>query len=141
MKFYIASRFFNKEQAQTVMVALQKKGHTVTADWTLHKDVRPYAQHSGIARAYSAEDMTGTLNCDVFALLTDGGTDGKGMHVELGAAIASQLLRGRPQVFVVGKNNADSLFYFHSAVKRLDTIAAFFEEIGLLTSSPRAAPR
>ncbi len=84
MKFYIASRFFNKEQVLQVMAALKKKGHTVTVDWTLHKDVRPYGEHPAEARAYSNEDMQGVLDSDVFALLTDGGTDGKGMHVELG---------------------------------------------------------
>ena len=47
---------------------------------------------------------------------------GTGMYVELGAAIASYLERGKPEIFVIGPHNSRSMFYFHPAVQRVDNL-------------------
>ncbi len=66
-------------------------------------------------------------NSDVFILLSDDA--GTGMYAELGAAILLNLEHGRPQIYIVGKDNARSMFYFHPAVKRRNSIDDVFDEI------------
>lgn len=116
MKFYIAARFGLKEEVRAIYRRQQASGHQVTMDWTEHLPLKPYAQNPDIAKAYSIEDLQGVRDCDVFLLLSD--EAGTGMYAELGAAIATKLERGRPEIFVVGPHNARSLFYFPPAVQR-----------------------
>lgn len=54
---------------------------------------------------------------------------GAGMHVELGAAIATAMKTGKPKIYVVGETNDRSIFYFHPNVKRASCIEDVFKEI------------
>ena len=43
------------------------------------------------------------------------------MYVELGAAIASNLLTGKPKIYAAGEHNSRSMFYFHLSVERFSS--------------------
>ena len=51
------------------------------------------------------------------------------MHVELGVAILSNELFGRPKVYVVGEHFNNSVFYFHPCVNRRKSFEEVLEEI------------
>lgn len=127
MKFYVAARFGLKDRVREIYQMLRDKGHEITADWTLHRPIKPYENNPEISQEYSREDVNGARLSDVFLLLSD--EAGTGMYVELGVAILSHMERGRPKIYVVGPETSRSMFYFHPAVNRRRTIEEVFEEI------------
>ncbi len=120
MKIYIAARFGEKERVQDLYKKFQDKGHEISIDWTTHKSIKPYEDHPGLACSYSVEDINGAKNCDVFIILTD--EAGTGMYVELGIAIASNLERGKPDIYAVGEFNSRCMFYFYPSIKCVNSI-------------------
>jgi len=127
MKIYIAARFDKKQEIQNLHKRLQKLGHEITDDWTLHKQAKPYNKNMDISRKYSVEGINAARNCDVFIILSD--EAGTGMYVELGAAISSNLEHGKPNIYVVGGYTSRSMFYFHPSINRRKTIDEVLKEI------------
>jgi len=72
-------------------------------------------------QALASRDFQGVRECDVFILLSEP-VEGRSMYVELGLALSMHEATGRPQVFVVGATNDQSIFYFHPAVRCLRTL-------------------
>jgi hypothetical protein len=128
MKVYVASRFARRADVRRLHRQLIARGHEVSADWTCHERAKPYSRHTDLARAYAVQDANGAVGCDVFILLTD--RAGTGMYVELGAALASNVLRGRPRIFVVGRHLSRSMFFYHPRVERRGSAGEVFDEIG-----------
>jgi hypothetical protein len=121
MKFYIAARFTEKDLVNQIYDRLRAAGHEITADWTLHKNVKPYDQNPELAGAYAKEDADGAKTADIFILLNSPEA-GAGVSAELGVAIAYQELTGKPAIYVAGEHMATNAFFFHPAVKRFATI-------------------
>lgn len=120
MKIYIASRFDKRDEVKKLQKILIEKGHEIVGDWTDHEPIKPYDKNQDAAKEYAADDINGVKNSDIFIILSD--KAGTGMYVELGAAIASKILIGKPEIYVVGDHNSRSMFYFHHAVKRTANI-------------------
>ena len=127
MKFYIASRFDKKPEVLELHKYLREKGHEILADWTGHKFVKPYDKNEELAGEYAANDINGAKDCDVFVVLSDDG--GTGMYVELGAAIASNLLRGKPKIYVIGEHPSRSMFYYHPSVTRKNNLGEALDDV------------
>lgn len=127
MKIYIAARFDRRHEVLELYKLILEHGHEITADWTLHKPIKPYEQNEELAAKYANEDIEGVKNCDVFIILSDEGGS-TGMYVELGAAILSNLKCGKPKIYVIG-DKLRSMFYFHPVVNRRKNINEVFEEI------------
>jgi hypothetical protein len=120
---YVAGRFDEREQMASYHWQLEARGHHLTANWTTHAPVKPYDQHADQTRAYASEDFEGVLKADVFILISSALAGGTGVHAELGAAIASHRLQGRPRVMVVGPHFQQSAMYFHPTVERVASFA------------------
>ena len=127
MKIYLAARFDKKQEVRDLYERFKKLGYEISADWTLHKPIKPYKNNPETARDYSIEDIDAVRNCDVFILMTD--EAGTGMYVELGAAISSNLEHGKPKIYVIGEHTSRSMFYFHPSVNRRKTIDDVLQEI------------
>lgn len=127
MKIYVAARFGEKDMVRQLYKRLQAMGHTITADWTQHANIKPYNEHETEAAGYAREDLDGTISSDVFIYITSSEV-GAGLSAELGAALAAHELTGKPRVFVVGDYAATNAFHYHPAVTRVkqvdDVIAA-----------------
>jgi hypothetical protein len=121
MKIYVAARFTEKETVLNLYNRLQKLGHVITADWTVHKNVKPYDENPDITGDYSQEDADGVLAADVFLLLTSP-EPGSGVSAELGAAIASRQLTGKPLIYVAGEHLATNAFFYHPLVERFNNL-------------------
>jgi len=119
MKWYIAARFELKEEVRAMYKVLEARGHTITDDWTKHQSIKPYDKNAEMARQYTNDDLTGVMNADVVLILSD--EAGIGMYTELGVAMASQLLKGSPLIFITGEHTARNMFYFHQTVMRRPT--------------------
>lgn len=123
MKFYIAAYIREKRRVNEIQRKLKRLGHEITVDWT--KDDAPKLKSryrlSESTKAIAIRDMKGVLDCDVFVLLSDP-AHGRAKYVELGAAIASFMKNGRPLVYILGKKNIQSVFYYHPAVKRVSSL-------------------
>ena len=129
MKIYVAARFSDKENVQFAYDKLTELGHEITADWTKHKNVKPYYDHPEETGDYAAEDMTGVLESDVFILFTST-EPGSGVSAELGGAIACNQLSGKPKIYVVGDNLHTNAFFFHPAIcNRLNNLAEVLKEL------------
>jgi hypothetical protein len=123
MKFYIASSVANKEQVRDLFRSLEDAGHSVTVDWTETDFVPVHMRDSNEdhIRAIAKRDFDGVLGCDAFVLLSEP-AEGRSMYAELGMAIAHYAATGQPLVFVLGKENDQSVFHYHPAVRRVNSI-------------------
>jgi hypothetical protein len=128
MKIYIAAKFKDKDKVKKLNAFFKKKGFKLSGDWTDHVQVKPYDKEPKRSKEYAIEDISSSINCDVFIVLTneDGGT---GCATELGAAIGSYLISKKPKIYVVGKHLGVNMFYFHPSVNRGKTIDEVIEEL------------
>lgn len=122
MKIYVAARFTEKDMVRDLYKQLEKMGHTITADWTQHVNVKPYDQHQLEAGSYSEEDLRGTITCDAFLYITSPEV-GAGLSAELGAALAAHELTGTPaKILVIGEYAATNAFHYHPAITRAPSV-------------------
>ncbi len=134
MKFFISGQIDDANNIRKMMDRVEKAGHEVTHDWTNvdvflggTQDKLNNPEESGLR---AAKDIQGVVDSDIYVLSSDNESVGKGMYVELGAALALQNALGKPKVYVVGQLNHLSVFYLHPAVTRVGSIEDVLEEIG-----------
>ena len=127
MKFYVAAKWQLKDEVREIYRKIKETGHEVTEDWTKHPPAKPYDKNKDLSRKLSNIDMNAVKNSDIFVILTN--EDGVGMYIEFGGAIMSKIIKGKPQIYVIGKKLGRSMFFFHPAVKRRRTIEDVFEDL------------
>jgi len=114
MKFYIATRVLNEHNrnlAIKLKAFLEKAGHSNTFDWMNYKeDIKPYLKNVEKASVFAKRDIDAVIEADFFIIIAD--PDGRGMYVELGAAIAS-----RKKIFIIGEPKDSSVFNFYPGIK------------------------
>lgn len=122
---YIAAPFARKADGIAVRGVLQEMGHTVTSSWLDEPD----AEGAGLpsdpetCREMSLRDFADIRSASVLLVLTDPRPIGVGHHVELGYALASDLV-------VVVAGPVKSVFH-HLASRIFPSWAAakmFFEQ-------------
>lgn len=136
MKFYIAAYFHQKPLVQSIFSELERLGHEIAVDWTQHAGV-PLAERDSkpdVVAEYAVADLQGVISSDVFVLLSEP-VDGRAKYAELGAAIASNVMNGKPRIFVVGEETNQSIFYYHPSVERTKSV-----EAALAACRPRLPP-
>lgn len=128
MKVYVAARFSEKARVQEIYEELIARGHSITADWTEHKDYSPFNKNPEGARGYAIKDISGVLESDVFIMLSSAQV-GSGSSTELGAAIASQKLVGKPLIYIVGPHIGNNFCFFHPAVQIRESVDDVMDEL------------
>jgi hypothetical protein len=133
MNFFVSGRIDDIENVRAVMRKIVVSGHKVTHDWTKTDaflgsttDKLNDVAESGLR---ASNDIQGVLDADVYVLVSSNATVGKGMYVELGAALAAQQLGGKTKVYIIGPMNHLSVFYLHPAVLHKDTIEDVFDSL------------
>lgn len=122
MRAFVSGQLAEKQKIRQVYALLRNVGIAVTHDWTLTDTLVDYRQARPEAGRRAALDIHGVLTSDLYILLSDNEKCGKGMYVELGAALALAERFGSPNVFVVGPMNHESIFYHHPLVNQCATI-------------------
>lgn len=111
MKIYVSAKFNDKDRVRDAYILLKNSGHTITHEWIHNKQSFPFDQDAAFTAKCAHEDFKGVLDADVFILFSNS-EPSMGASGELGAAIASSLLRNKPYIYVVGPQfNANFCFY------------------------------
>ena len=133
MKIYVATNFSRRDEVKKIHDELRNLGYEISADWTTHIPIKPIKifdkKITDLAKDYAVKDMKGVEDCDVFILIT--AKTGSGMYVELGAALLSNMMTGKPKIFVVGEHLEDNIFYFHPSVNLRKSVSQVIEELKL----------
>ncbi len=136
MKIFVSGQINDTDNVRNVQEALKGAGHTITHDWTRTEAgdkmlANPEDKlRDPLETARRAQlDIQGVIDCEAYVICTDNGEAGKGMYVELGAALALSETTGTPQIFLVGALKHMSVFYFHPKVVRLPTIQDVIERL------------
>lgn len=121
MKVFVSAHMDDRETlVPSFQELLVSHGHSITQDWS-QGDVIPdgFSDSAFDAGRVSKEDIDGILAADAFVLLTTQAEEpGRGMYVELGAALLKAELGTLRHVCVVGELTHETVFYFHPLVKR-----------------------
>lgn len=127
MKFYIASRVNNKELVKKYSQKLTDLGHQILSTWIDENSIIPYERHADAAKSRSVQCIKDCSECDVFILVSD--ESGAGMYTELGAALLSNSLNDKPKIYIIGDYLNRSIFFFHPAINKFETIEEVLEDL------------
>ncbi|MCY1145736.1 hypothetical protein OWR29_47725 [Actinoplanes sp. Pm04-4] len=129
MSVFVSGQIGEKARIREVFSDLVAEGWRITHDWTTTDDLGKVLESGDEASRRAAADITGVLDADVYLLVSDNKAAGKGMYVELGAALAMAESRGAPDVYIVGPMNHASIFYLHPLVRHLPDVAAVVKDV------------
>lgn len=120
MKIYVAGPLADIKTVQRVQDAVVAAGHELTMDWSSSPgpSLQVYDAEPDAAGRLAGAMLDAVLAADaVLVLATE--NDGRGMFVELGAALAAARRSGAVKdIAVIGQIRHESIFYFHPAVTR-----------------------
>lgn len=128
MKIYVAGKFEKKNLVREIFRKMESLGHSISYDWTTHKNIKPYAQNQDMASTYSQNEMNGICACDVLVYLAE--ESGHTLPMEFGAALALTKNTGKPIIYAVGKFNDVSPWFFNPLVKRVHSSDDVIKELG-----------
>jgi len=120
MKFYIGARTTHREKVKEIHNLLKEKGHEITVDWTNDPSLKPYEENLEASKKLAENHINGIMSSDVTIIISD--KEGTGIYVELGTAIAQNLIKGKPHIYVIGKDISGSNFYLHPTIKHKENI-------------------
>ncbi|MFO0862188.1 MAG: hypothetical protein U0516_00480 [Candidatus Saccharibacteria bacterium] len=129
MKIFVSGQIDEKEEINVIYQKLQQAGHEVTHDWTKTDGIGDKLKNQKESGLRAAKDITGVVEADIYILVSNNKKPGKGMYVELGAALALNEALGKPQIFTIGNRNHLSIFYLHPAVTHLKTIEDVLQQL------------
>lgn len=104
--------------------AVVAAGHELTLDWTRGPDVtlaKDYGSHPEVWASLATKDLEAVLSADA-VLVVMSEHDGRGMYVELEAALARASRGDLKHVVILGPIQHESVFYYHPAVQRVSDL-------------------
>ena len=128
MNIYVSSKFSNKPTVKKIQKLLGLHGHHITEDWTNNTNAYPCDKHQKSSRLNAVLDANAIRESDIFIYVTTKEA-GIGSSTEFGIALHALQHNGKPEIYVVGKNLANNIFFFHPLVKRRNTIEQVIREI------------
>ncbi|KRE39164.1 hypothetical protein ASG73_02115 [Janibacter sp. Soil728] len=121
MRIYVAGPLADVEGVRRVQAEVVAAGHELTLDWSRGPDsqLSDYDSAPEASARIARDDLDAVLTADAVIVVASE-HPGRGMFVELGAALASATGGGRVRhVVVAGPIRHESVFYFHPAVTRV----------------------
>ena len=131
MKVYVAGALTNASAVQVAQEALVAAGHELSLDWTRGPDidfVDGYDSDLAASARIAAADLDAVMRADAVVVVASE-HEGRGMFVELGAALARAREGDLAHVVVVGPIHHDSVFYYHPAVQRAATVEEWLASV------------
>ncbi len=133
MKIFVSGQIDDAEFVRDVQAKLKDAGHRVTHDWT-KTDVFLGSSEAKLnnrseAGVRAERDIQGVIDADVYIICTNNESVGKGMYVELGAALALKQsgFKNSLRVFVLGEMKHLSVFYLHPEVEYAESVDRLLE--------------
>lgn len=128
MKFYVTGRSNNYPRVEEAFQRIKELGHEATFEWTTLPMAKPYNDNQERATEYAVLGIKGAVDADVYIIFAD--KDGNGVFTELGAALASNVLKGTPHVYAIGEDNKNSaMFHYHPAINWRNSLDEVLEEV------------
>lgn len=127
-RIYVAASFEQKSEVKALFKKLEAAGHTITTDWTTHKEIASLEseeERESLKRQYAIEDTDGVTSASVYVLLLNN-RKSTGAHIELGIALGAQISR----ICLIGEVDESQLFYSHPSITKLPNIDAFIDLLG-----------
>ncbi len=123
VRIYVAGPIADVERVRAVQSAVVAAGHELTLDWSNGADafIDDYASLPIVSARIASDDLDAVLAADA-VLIVASEYDGRGMFVELGAALARSHRGELEHLIVIGEIRHDSAFYYHPAVRRLSSV-------------------
>ena len=132
MDIFVSGQLAEIGRVRKLYQRLNRLGLQITHDWTRTDNLTGgYSQNRSEAGRRAKLDIDGVVSCDTYIILTDNSKCGKGMYVELGAALAQAEIRPEYQVLLVGPMNHESIFYYHPSIRHFDSdegLLSFLQE-------------
>lgn len=132
MKIYVAGPLADVESVQAVQSAVVAAGHELTLDWSRGTDVAladDYGSRPALSAELAAEDLDAVLTADA-VLVVASDHEGRGMFVELGAALARARHGNLEHIVVIGEIRHESVFYYHPVVQRVSATQDWLAALG-----------
>lgn len=126
MNIYVAGALREAQAVRGVQEAVTGAGHVVSWDWTneADSDLRDYSQAPDVSARIAQADLRAVMDSDA-VLVVVGEEPGLGMFIELGAALACAERGESKTVVLLGTDLADSVFYFHPAIEKHETVQSW----------------
>jgi len=124
VKIYVAGPLADIENVQAVQATVVAAGHQLTLDWSRGPDVAlvdDYGSVPSVSAKLATEDLEAVLTAEA-VLVVASEHDGRGMFVELGAALGRAQRGDLAHVVVIGPVRHESVFYHHPAVQQVASV-------------------
>lgn len=138
MKIFVSGQIEDIENVRKIQKAFVDAGHEITHDWTTNEggtkmlgsreDKLNNVEES--ARR-TQKDIAGVVESEVYVICTNNKSVGKGMYVELGAALALNAKVGKPKLYILGEMNHMSIFYLHPALQSVGSVDEILSQFNL----------
>jgi hypothetical protein len=131
VKIYVAGPLADIENVQAVQSAVVAAGHELTLDWSRGPDVAfvvDYGSVPSVSAQLAKEDLDAVLSAEAVLVLASE-HDGRGMFVELGAALGRAQRGDLSHVVVIGPLRHESVFYYHPAVQRVASVGEWLASL------------
>lgn len=116
---------------RTVQSAVIAAGHELTLDWSRGPDASftgDYGSLPEVSAELAADDLDAVLTADA-VLIVASEHDGRGMFVELGAALARACRGDLAHIVVIGQIHHESVFFYHPAIQRVSALDEWLSNV------------
>lgn len=123
MRIYVAGPLAAAAAVRTVQSKVVAAGHELTLDWTRGPDasIVDYGSSPALSADLASKDLVAVLTAEAILVVATE-HDGRGMFVELGAALARAERGDLKHIVVVGPIRHESVFFYHPAVLRVSAV-------------------
>jgi hypothetical protein len=130
VKVYVAGHLADRAAVAGAQRAVVAAGHELTHDWSQDLEfTMNYASRPDDSAQIAQADLTGVMDADAVIVIASSPKPGRGLFVELGAALARAEMGLLRHVVAVGTIVHESVFYFHPRVRRVGTVEAWLTEV------------
>jgi hypothetical protein len=136
MKIFVSGQIEDIEYVRKVQAEFINAGHEITHDWTTNEtgakmlgSREAKLENLYESRKRATNDINGVVDSEVYVICTDNEKVGKGMYVEIGAALGLNAKFNVPRIYLVGAMNHMSIFYLHPAVIKVDKVSDILKSL------------
>ena len=129
MKFFISAKSTKREEAKILQEFFIKNGHQLSHDWTLHKNTRPFEEHTELAKEYADLDFKAISESDFFIIINEMSDTSPGASAEFGMACALFKATGKPKIYVIAREELKNMFYLMPFVKRMKNVQEIADDL------------
>lgn len=127
---YVAGQLADITAVEDAKRAVVAAGHELTHDWSQDLEfTADYASRPEDSAHIAQTDLTGVMVADAVVVIASSPQPGRGLFVELGAALARAEMGLLRHVVAVGTIVHESVFYFHPRVRRVGTMQEWLAEV------------